>query len=427
VHGILKHRLFPPLVIAATALASWLILPGTGIERGLLDLCVRGFANPPFFITAEDGRMRGWKLRTVSSKPRVDPDHAPRLISLGDDPEGVFQTSPPSPIDLAVILSNFRRLGADHAAIAAVLAWDAPDPIGLTALERTLAGFDSLVMAAPLGRGAVAGPMPPAFRDTSIAATTIHGDTSRLPIVNRIPVTAVILGAENTRAGFQFLESERPSRFAPMLARWEDRVVFAFPLLAAMQGLGLQVDEIEVRLGESIRLGASGPVVPIDESGRLAMPVPRRDFSAIPAADLIDAADDRFAGMPEIQLVLRDDRGGAEPATRAFSAAIPVAMAVISGDTGLDPPRRIMRTSMPVSLLLLAGYSVLLVLSLRLTEFPGILAFTGLAGIAVIAQFKLTVAGLWMPGLPAMLAWAAALAVGKTTAANPAQAAARTR
>ena len=189
------------LISAAVALVGWPFLPGTGLDRVLFTVVAGSFANPPLFVSGEGTPAKPWKLGSMSAEAKPDKRQAPVIVSLGDDLEGFFQTSPPAPIDLAVIFSNFQRLGAKKAATAAVLSWEAPDPIGLAALDKALGRFDSLVMAAPLSRGAVPSTMPAAFRRASVSLTKIHGDTSMLPVVNRMSLPGVILGGDSHSYG----------------------------------------------------------------------------------------------------------------------------------------------------------------------------------------------------------------------------------
>ncbi|HSP42621.1 MAG TPA: hypothetical protein VLO11_07115 [Luteolibacter sp.] len=409
--GIRKFPLRLFLLLGAMSLAASWLLPGSRAERVMLEWCVRGFANPPFIITENDN---GWLVRTVNAKPRVDPDHTPLLVSLDDDPEGVFQTSPPSPIDLAVIFSNLHRLGSKHAASAAVLAWDAPDPIGLLALERVLGKFESITMAAPLGRGAVAGTMPPAFRNASIPVSAVRGDAAMLPRVNRMILPDAVLGGDKAWAGFQFLENDIPPRFMPLLARWEDRVVFAFPLLCAIRQQGVALEEIEIHPGEFIRLGADGPVLPVDAHGRLAVPVASgHGMAAIPAATLIEAPDDLLSNREDPFPILRDDRGATEPATHDFSAAFPSIMALIASDAGLASPHAIRRTGVTFDLVLLALCAVCLSAAVRMSEFSQALVFIGIAALLCIAQVAGMAMGHWLPGLPAIAAVPVAVLVAR--------------
>lgn len=404
--GTFQRRLWVLLVSAAAAIAGWIYIPGKTLDRLAFTTVARGFANPPFFITGNGSHACPWKLRTFAAQGRPDTRQAPVLVSLGDDVDGFFQSSPPSPIDMAVILTNFQRLGARKAATAGVLAWDAPDPIGLAALDKALSRFDSLVMAAPLSRGAVPEPMPPSFRMASVPLESIHGDPSWLPSVNRIPLSSVILGRENTLTGFQVLDSEPRTLFAPLLAKWEDRVVFAFPLLTVLQRLDLTPDKVEIRLGEYLKLGPHGPTVPLDRCGRLAMALrPVSPYAEIPAELLIDGGDELFPAQAPEPVILRDDRSAAEPATRSFSKNLPAMIAAIASDTGLAPARDYCRLQAKWELLALIFVALGLAAVCQLPAFARNIGFLTIATICLAAQsIAAASAMLWLPGLSALVA-----------------------
>ena len=110
---------------AAGGLACWWLVPASELEHAAFCAVLADFAKPPFFLTG--GGDGSWELRTLLSDGRADVGKAPVMVSMGDDVGGVFQSSPPSPVDLAVVLQNLQRLGAKQAAIAAVMAWDKPD------------------------------------------------------------------------------------------------------------------------------------------------------------------------------------------------------------------------------------------------------------------------------------------------------------
>lgn len=404
------------------AVVCWLVLPGSALDRTVFSLVSRGFANPPFFISGNGGHASPWSLRTFTSYGKPDKRQAPVIVSLGDDLEGFFQSNPPSPIDLAVILTNFQRLGATKAATAGILAWDDPDPIGLAALDKALGGFDSLVMAAPLSRGAVPEPMPPVFRKASVSLKSVHGDASALPIVNRIPLAGIILGGDHTLAGFQSLDSESDSGPAPLLARWEDRVVFSFALLTVLQRLDAVVDGMEIRMGEYLKLSPNGPTVPIDRFGRLTLPPkPVSPYAEISAEELIDGGDELFPKKAPEPVILRDDRSAAEPATRAFSKNLPAVIAAIASDTGLAPARDFPRLAAHFEL---AGLALVVGL---LTAFSGFPVFSRNIGFLTIVTAclaaQLITAGfsaLWLPGLPALAAVVGAFGVCLFTKVAPA-------
>lgn len=420
--GTFQRRLWVLLGTVATAAVCWLTLPGTAIDRAAFTGVARGFANPPLFIGGKGSHASPWNLRTFDAKNLTDKRQAPVIVSLGDDPDGFFQSSPPAPIDLAVILTNFQRLGANKAATAAVLAWDAPDPIGLATLDKAIRDFDSLVMAAPLSRGAMPGTMPPAFRRASIPLDAIRGDPAALPAVNRIPLPGIILGEDNTTAGFQVLDSEPATRFAPLLARWEDRVVFAFPLLIVLQRLELPVTGVEIRLGEYLKLGSNGPVVPIDRFGRLAVPLKSvAPYAEIPAAALIDGGDELFPHPSPQPVILRDDHSAAEPATRAFSQQLPALIALLAADTGLTPARDYPRWPPAGEMLVLLLTIIALAALCGLPRYPRNLGFLTLSAACLAGQFLAAGAGcLWLPGLPTLAAIACAWLISGCIALTPA-------
>jgi hypothetical protein len=424
VTGSFHRRFWVWLAAAGVAAACWWLLPGGRLDRTAFEIVARGFANPPFFISGNGSHTSPWRLRTFGLTGKPDTRQAPVIVSLGDDVEGFFQSKPPSPIDLAVVLTNFQRLGAKKAATATVLAWDAPDPIGLIALEKAISRFDSLVMAAPLTRGAVPDPLPPAFRNASVAIDSVRGDPSSFPVVNRIPLTGVILGDEKTLAGFQSLEAEKPTRFAPLLARWDDRVVFAFPLLTVLQRLDLTVNGVEIHPGEYIKLGPDGPTVPIDRYGRLAIPLkPVSPYAVISAEALVDGGDDLFPKQAPEPVVLRDDRSGAEPATRAFSRMLPAMIAAIASDTGLAGARDHPRIGTKWELGLLAIVATAAALVGGLNAFPRNIAFLMIAAVCAASQFVgFAFAATWLPGLPALAAILCAALIAAIIPAPPAAA-----
>ena len=403
-NGLLQRWVLVQLVAAPVAAACWFFLPGS-VDRATFSLTARGFGGSPQIITGEGSRTKPWQLQTLAPEARIDPKRAPLIVALDDDKEGIFQSKPPSPIDVAVILNNLQRLGAKKAATAAVLAWDAPDPIGLTALEKTLGRFDSLVMAAPLGRGAVAQPLPKAFRKASLPVHAVHGDITLLPVVNRVPLQGLILGGENTWAGFQTLDAESETKLPPLLARWDDRVVFAFPLLAAMQGLGLQLDGIEIRLGEYLKLGPQGPAVPLDPFGRLAIPLGRMPpMAEISAAAAIDGGDHLFPKQVPAPVILRDDQSAVESATRAFSSSVATTTAAIASGAGFTSPQPFQRLTMRREIIALSLLIAALQLISLLPRFPRnstliLLAVGSLTAHAVAASFS-----LWLPTWPALAA-----------------------
>lgn len=398
------------IAAAVTAILCWKIIPGSSVDRAVFAGMIRIFDKPPFFISGHGSHASPWKLQTDVEKSPADSHPQPAIVSLGDDLEGFFQSSPVSPIDLAVILSNFQRLGVKKAATAAVLAWDAPDPIGLVALDKAIGRFESLVMAAPLSRGAVPELIPPAFRRASIAIDAIHGDAALLPVVNRIPLPGIILGGENTLAGFQALESEPGNGSVPLIARWNDRIVLAFPLLTVIQQLDLTVDGIEIQIGESIKLGPIGPIIPIDSYGRMAVPLKAASpHPMISAETLIDGDEQLLPFQSAGSVILRDERSLAEPGTRRFSEQLPAVIFTITSGEALGLASDYPRFPAYLELVLLFSLILVLIAICTLPPKPRSLAFLIVATDCLLAQAVAAgYAHLWLPGIPALAATLAA-------------------
>ncbi len=411
------------ILSAAAAIGCWRYLPGTTADRAAFEVVAGSFANPPLFVSGHGTHSAPWQLGVMTAKSKPDQAQAPWIVSMGDDLAGYFQSSPPAPIDLAVIFSNLQRLGVTKAATAAVFAWEAPDPIGLAALDKALAGFDSLTMATPLSRSVVSSPLPAAFRRASLPLEAILGDTTLLPTVNRIPLPGVILGGDNSLAGFSYLESEPVTALPPLLARWEDRVVFSFPLLTVLVHGDFPLDKVEVKLGEYLKLSVDGPVLPIDASGRLAMPISTvAPFAEIAAEDLIDGGADLFSKSAPVPVILRDDQSAAEPATRAFSKSLSTMVAALASNNAFAQTTVYHRLTAAWEIGLLGGIVLLLGLLGRTSKFSfhiGVLVL--FAAVLTMQWVGVALAGVWLPALPAAAAISAATlaCVGVRTRSKP--------
>ena len=399
------------LVSASAGYGAWKYGPGTDLDRAVFSTVAQGLANPPLFVTGQGSMDSPWKLRVFSSESKPERKLAPVVVSIGDDRDGFFQEAPPAPIDLALVFTNLKRLGKTRVASGAVLAWQAPDPIGLAALEKSLGGFESLVMASPLSRGAVASSMPPAFRRASISLSTLHGEASALPVVNRISIPNVVLAGEKTLAGYSFLESEPSTDSYPLVARWEDRVVFSFALLSVLQRLDLPIEGVEVRLGEYLKLGDAGPFVRIDGYGRMALPpkkIPAR--AEIPAEAVIGSSENLFSVAIADPVILRDDQSAAEPGTRGFSQDLTTIVAAIASGEGLGQAKDYPRLDWKWEIGMVSFFVVALTLSS--VESWRHFCFLILVGVCLSAQWiAFGIASIWLPGLSVFAAIGAAFVV----------------
>jgi hypothetical protein len=413
----MKRRLQKLILCAAAALLVWGTLPGSLIDRAFFSLTAWSFTNPPFIVTGDGTHGSPYALRTLHTDPADLASDPLTDITITDDPDRVFQTSPPSPVDYAVILKNLRRLGRDSVAIGIPLSWAETDVISLIALDQQLDAFPAAVTSAPLSRSPTPTPLPPAFRRASIPLSQVKGTTTRLPIVNRVSIPDVVLGNKTSLAGFTMLESEPESDRPYLLARWDDRVVFSFHLLAALERFKVQPDSVEIRLGRYVSLGIDGPYIPIDEYGRLLFAPPSpRNITSIPAGNLISAADDFLADRTPGPVLIRNTMSSADESSLRFSESLVPTVSLLADPSGTSTAETFPRVPWYAELLFLAS---LLSLIHGLGNYPkssGKLPMAGLAVSVLILHFMIVPgAAAWIPTLPALAAAIVAIPLSTAT------------
>ena len=400
--SILPLRTVRLLIPLLAGLMVWKILPGGKADRWWFETTVRGFINPPWFLDGRGSLEDPWSLRAASPRLAASRKAAPPTVSLGDDEDGIFQSSPPSPVDMSLILRNLHRLGAGKAALATILAWPEPDMISITALEISMQPFERILTTAPLTRGAVPESIPPAFRRASLPFPKDHPAATTLPAVNRSAVPDAILGGENALAGFCWLETEPENLPQPLLARWQDRVVLSFPVLVALERLNLPVEGVRWLPGRALLLSEHGPVIPLDEHGRLPIPPPGIDPpSFIPVAELIDGEEGLLpADTPSPWLVV-DQQSAADPSLRRFGEQLPSWLDAIQREAGLAPARRFVRPGAALEIFLLTLLAGLALLARFAPPLGCRVLWSVLGALAWGGQWAAAAAGWWVSCAPA--------------------------
>jgi len=404
-----RHN-YKPLLCTAAALIAWAFFPGSSMDRILFSVTARTFAEPPFFITGSGSREQPHTLHTLKRQTTSSTNPLPS-IAITDDPERVFQNSPPSPVDFAIILKNLRRLGRESVAIGMPLAWPEPDVISLTALDQQLDSLPISVTSAPLSRSPVPSPLPPAFRRASLDVSQIHGNIRDLPTVNRVSIPDVILGNTSSLAGFTVLESEPDDGFPHLLARWDDRVVLAFPLLAALADHNTTPSEIEIRLGKYISLGADGPFIPIDGYGRLAFkPASSAERNSIPAEVLIDAPDGLFTGDRLRPVLILNTMSATEESYLRFSKSLLCTISLLADPSVASTSKAFARIPWYIELLLITSLISLIHGLGNHTKTADRRSLAVLAGLLLILHFVvIPTTGTWLPTIPALAGVMAAI------------------
>lgn len=386
--------------------ACWLI-PGSSFERYAFLFTTIPFADSQSVIDG-DGSIEYPYAHKTSKQVDFKKINQPLDITITDDPNQIFQSSPPSPVDFAIILKNLTRLKQDSIAIGIPLTWANPEAIPLAALEQQLETIPHLITSAPLSRGSVPSPVPPAFRRASLELSQIHGNTALVPVVNRIPIPGVLLGNEKSLAGFTSLESELDQNHLPLIAIWDNRVVLSFHLLAALNHLQVSPESIEIHLGRHIYLGKNSYYIPIDNYGRLSLfPEAFKSVKTqpLPAEELLDTPEQTFPKESFKPIVIRNTHSAQDLPSIDFSNNLIRTLTLLSNPSNGFSIRYYANLTKDVALLFMAA---LLCLIFGIQNFcygrdaRGPL-ITLTAAILVMHFLIVHFTATWIPTLPALL------------------------
>lgn len=254
--------------------------------KQLAPRCVRAIFSYETRISDYNPSTQVLTVSTLASRPKNSLPF--QQIAITDDPDRIFESSPPTPLDYAVILQKLHHHGYRHLIVTTRMTWDKtapfsePNPeaqefddttLATQALSFKLAPFDSSVIGLPVTRGASAHPLPAALKRAFIEPSQIKGNYDLIPKVNQVALPSSIDGGEHTLAGFQQIESAPASpSHIPLLAHWiSDKVSGFIPsldLLTIMSAHEISPSEVTIIAGKRIRLGSTGPVIPIDEYGQ---------------------------------------------------------------------------------------------------------------------------------------------------------------
>ncbi|MGJ8641937.1 MAG: hypothetical protein ACSHX9_00900 [Luteolibacter sp.] len=403
------------IFIAVVAFIGFAIIPGCHPDRALLSLSTFPAKDSRSFVTGEGNHTSPYRLYTFGLGIGKNPNKKPTVISINDDPDQVFQSSPPSPVDFAIILRNLKRLGMDRVAISFPLVWEETDAISLAALDRQLDAIRSLATAAPLTRGAVPSPIPPAFRRASIPLSKINGNTELLPAVNRISIPDVILGNKTSLAGFTRLESEPEGSSPYLLARWgDDHAVLSFVLIAAMDHFQLRPSDIKIHLGEFIALSNKGPFIPIDEHGRLDFRVPSNfQGETIPMQSLLKMEEGSQGENTFHPAILRNDLSATEDASATYAQTLAPTIAALCDPNYAGDVITYQRLPLMVEIILLLSF-----ISLAYGLFHNgkyswkLVASSAIGGIIVVHFIVTATTSTWLPTIPGLLVFIAYATLG---------------
>jgi len=274
-HGNIKSRFFVTTLAIGVGLAvlfcgkltPWI----PAIDRACVQASVS--TNPSDNIIFDGDATTG----VISSRQlslQKEKSRGFHIIAVTDDPNRIFEHTPPSPLDYAVILQSLHNRGYTRVVLATRMTWDDEPGLEAKGLSSRLALFNRAVIALPVTRGATPQPLPEPLASALIPFSQVEGNFKFIPIVNQVTLPAHAGGDAHTLAGFHRIESAPSSaHHIPLLAHWENEgFIPSIELLAIMSAHDIEPEALIVHCGKHIRLGKDGPVIPLDLYGQTPMP-----------------------------------------------------------------------------------------------------------------------------------------------------------
>jgi len=231
-------------------------------------------------------------LRKVYAPSNKAPDYL--LCLIDDDPDQINAFGTYHPTDLAITLENLQEKGVTSIYITTHLRWPQLDPEERATLSTTIETFDHATLSTPLRRDPSTSRIPDFLLRSSLPAKALGKDADLIPQVNTLSLPPDIEVPNNALTGFSSIETITPTHGTiPLLARWDDRIVFNANLIEHLQHLNLTIEDLTVIPGQSIRLGNQGNIIPIDRFGQYrATPLTKT-----PTPPVINAAYSAEASM----------------------------------------------------------------------------------------------------------------------------------
>ena len=225
-------------------------------------------------------------------------------IQITDDPDKIFESSPPSALDYAIILTSLHKRGYKEVILTTSLNWDQQLGLETQGLGRQLAMFSRSAIALPVTRVATPQSLPDILRRSLIPMSRVSGNHRQLPFINYAPISIHADGGKHTLAGFSEVENIPPAKgHIPLLAYWQDEgLIPSIDLLTIMTAYKLNPSDLMVDCGRHIRLGKKGPLIPIDKFGQTPVPTkPAKALAPIQAETLMPPTDKKDGISPLTQ------------------------------------------------------------------------------------------------------------------------------
>ena len=356
--------------------------------------------NPKNVILETDVEAKGWSLSTLESREVAfnwDFVEVPLERELFDGNE-------PRPSEYAILLAKLHQAGARELAFTQPLTWDGAAELELRALDSSLRPFQKVLL--PLDLSEVPEPkMAPGWLSGSqISKEQLVGDASSLPLMNQVTVPPSVTGREDVEYAFpdfggRDLQYRAPGRL-PILTRWQDGFIPSWPLALAMRMEGVDLADLLIQPGKHLRLGADGPVIPLDDFGRAKVDESEAGAEELPlisAKTLFPLGEvDLPKVNPQVVVVDATSQNNREESQRLIAEAQSLLEFPRPG-----PAEVFRRLDLGWEVLLYVQIVLVAFVALYLRPFPQLIALAILCvGLFFLVLGLLNWRGVWTPILP---------------------------
>ena len=229
----------------------------------------------------ESEPLKEFQVRVFDISHDNSEKKAIRALSTSDDS---------SVTDWLFALNAVRTHGADHATVSTLLSWEDSVELELRALDHEIASFPSSALGITLRLDSTPQPFPDYLKVSVLPSGNIETDISLIPEVNAVTSDP---SATGKLYGFRLLENSQPqiendTISLPILARWGDRILPSLELASLIANTGHAPADVSLSKNGQLRIGTTGPVLPLREDGTIEIPRRAELGETTPMEALID-------------------------------------------------------------------------------------------------------------------------------------------
>lgn len=188
-----------------------------------------------------------------------------------------FPTYPPNPMDYTVLFRHLYEQGARNVYAIAPMAWEEePDNIVKSAVGYELDRFRHKALGRQMSESSRRASLPSGWKHLAIPPGNIIGKTDQFPRADRlvgeepqITTEAGTLGTVVENSDL-FSASQESGKSFPLFVRWGEDIIPTLPLVAALNALDLDPEDVRLIPGDTLLLGNSRSI-PLDEYGRIPL------------------------------------------------------------------------------------------------------------------------------------------------------------